>query len=187
MILKKFIDKAICHLYYARRFQSWGIRSTIVKPDLLNNPQGISIGMEVQIGKGARLEAVGWSASKPGPQIQIGNWTSIQYYFHCGAVESVTIGNYVLIAGRVFISDHDHEFNHPEKPAIRSGLHVAPVVIEDGVWIGEGAAILKGVRIGQRSVIGANAVVTKDIPPYSVAAGVPARVIKTLKNTDNLP
>ncbi|MCK5898333.1 MAG: acyltransferase, partial [Methylococcales bacterium] len=99
---------------------------------------------------------------------------------HCGAAESVVIGKNVLIAGRVYISDHDHEIDDFERSPIDSGLKIAPVKIEDEVWIGEGVAILKGVTIGKRAVIGANAVVTKDVPSYTVVGGIPARVIRTI-------
>jgi acetyltransferase-like isoleucine patch superfamily enzyme len=86
-----------------------------------------------------------------------------------------------LIAGRVYISDHDHVLDDPVLSSCENKKLISkPVVIEDGCWLGEGCVILKGVRIGKRSVIGANAVVTKDIPEYSIAAGVPAKVIKKI-------
>ena len=142
------------------------------------NTKSISIGRNVEIRKGARLETRGFKSDNP--KIEIGDNSSIHFYFHCGAFESVKIGTRVLIAGHVYISDHDHVYNDPNKPAIHAGWEIAPVVIEDEVWIGEGAKILKGVKIGRRSVIGANAVVTNDVPANSVAAGVPARVIKKI-------
>jgi len=147
---------------------------------MLTNPKSISIGRQVNIRKGARLEAVGDLTSSC-PKISIGDGTSAQFYFHCGAAESVIIGKNVLIAGRVYITDHDHVFEDSDLPAsLIDGLISSPVVIEDDVWLGEGCVILKGVRVGRRSVIGANAVVTRDVPPFSVAAGVPAKVIRRI-------
>jgi acetyltransferase-like isoleucine patch superfamily enzyme len=125
------------------------------------------------------LEAVGsWDREKP--KLIIGDGTNVQFYFHCGAAASVVIGKDVLIGGRVYISDHDHVYDDVNCPAAKTlDLRIAPVVIEDGAYLGEGCIILKGVRVGQRAVVGANAVVTHDVPPFSVVGGVPARIIKT--------
>lgn len=98
-----------------------------------------------------------------------------------GCIESVTIGKDVLIAPAVLIMDIDHVFSSIEAPIAGQGFVSKPVVIEDGVWIGYGASILKGVTVGRGSVVGAGAVVTKDVPPFSVVAGVPARVVKWRK------
>jgi acetyltransferase-like isoleucine patch superfamily enzyme len=166
-------------LFYSWRFYSWGKRSTLTQPDLLFNTEEIRIGNFVEIRKGARLEAVG-SKNPKIPKIEIGDGTSIHLYFHCGAVSSVKIGKNVLIAGRVFITDHDHEFEDSAPLSKGSGLRSEPVIIEDEVWIGEGAVILKGVTVGKRSVIGANAVVTKNVPPYTIVGGVPARFIRKI-------
>jgi acetyltransferase-like isoleucine patch superfamily enzyme len=166
-------------LFYSWRFHSWGKRSTITQPDLLFNSNEISIGSYVEIRKGARLEAVGQNGLRT-PKIEIGDGTSIHLYFHCGAASSVKIGKNVLIAGRVFITDHDHKYENVDFPYDRAGLNTEPVIIEDEVWIGEGAVVLKGVTIGKRAVIGANAVVTKNVPPYTVVGGVPARVIRKI-------
>ncbi len=158
------------------RFYHFGWKSLLNKPDMLYNTKYISIGSKVTIHKSARIEAV--RSGKNKPIISIGDGTTIHLYFHCGAAESVSIGKNVLIASRVYISDHDHEFDNPDLPPCKSGLKISPVIIEDGVWIGEGAAILKGVKIGKRAVIGANAVVTRDVPPYTIVGGVPAKVIR---------
>ena len=170
--------------YLARRwrFGAFGWRSRVGGCDMLTNPHAISIGKRVLIRKGARLEAVGVVA-KCQPKITIGDGTAIQFYFHCGAAESVTIGKNVLIAGRVYITDHDHAFDDPEVPPIVADKLVSkPVVIEDGAWLGEGCVILKGVTIGQRAIVGANAVVSRDVAPFTVVGGVPARVIRTLEH-----
>jgi acetyltransferase-like isoleucine patch superfamily enzyme len=134
----------------------------------------------VRICKGARIEAVG-PANGHNPTIEIGDHTSIQMYFHCGAAESVKIGRNVLIAGRVYITDHDHVFDDPVLAARETKELIAkPVVIEDGAWLGEGCVILKGVTVGRRAVVGANAVVTRNVPPGAVVGGIPARVIRTI-------
>ena len=146
---------------------------------MLTNPKAIKVGKRVQIRKGARLEVV--NGFDDGVKMSIGEGTSIHFYFHCSAAESVTIGSDVLIAGRVYITDHDHVFDDPDSATIKCRrLKTAPVVIEDSVWLGEGCVILKGVTVGRRSVVGANAVVTKDVPAFSVVAGVPAHIIKKI-------
>lgn len=178
--IKRFCKRLYSRIWYAWRFYSWGKKSSLYSPDCLHNPHQISIGQKVEIRKGARLETF-INQIHNEPKIEIGDGTIIQYYFHCGAAHSIKIGKNVLIASRVYITDHDHIFNDPNIPPIRTALVTRPVIIEDEVWIGEGAAILKGVHIGRRSVIGANSVVTKDIPPHSVVGGIPAKIIKTIK------
>jgi len=104
---------------------------------------------------------------------------------HIAAMEKIFIGNNVLIASKVFITDHDHggfdEVSLKKTPKERP-LVISPVIIGDNVWLGEGVIVLKGVNIGEGSVVGAGAVVTSDIPSYSLALGVPARVVKSFKN-----
>lgn len=110
-----------------------------------------------------------------------------------GALDSVTVGNNAIISNHVHIYDNN---NHPTDPAARiamtEGEHggglwrwihsvCAPVVIEDNVWIGEFSMVLKGVTVGEGSVVAAHSVVTKDVPPYSIVAGNPARVVKSLR------
>ena len=165
-------------VWYSWRFHSWGWKSTLSQPDFLFNPGQISIGKNVEIRKGARLETRG-DVSKQ-PKIEIGDDTSIHFYFHCGAFQSVKIGKNVLIAGNVYITDHDHVFTNPDIPPLHADWDIKPVIIGDEVWIGEGAKILKGVQIGRRAVIGANAVVTRDVPPYTIVGGVPAKILKTI-------
>lgn len=126
--------------------------------------------------------------------IDIGDYTEIRENSFVGSVCSVKIGSFVLISNNVRIFDNN---NHPTSPEARKQMckngfygeawrwtyaDRAPVVIEDNVWIGERSAVLKGVTIGEGSVIGCNSVVTHDIPPYSVAAGNPAVVVKMLEH-----
>lgn len=90
---------------------------------------------------------------------------------------AVTIGSDVRIAARCFLSTANHRFDNPAVPIARQGFDVRPVVVEDDVWIGFGACVLPGVTIGRGSIVGAGAVVTKDVPAGSIVGGVPARII----------
>ena len=87
--------------------------------------------------------------------------------------DRVTVGNGVLIAPRVFITDHQHSVAKGNQIRLQ-GCRNSPIVIEDDAWIGTGVTVLPGVQIGRGAVIGAGAVVTKDVPPYEIWAGVPA-------------
>jgi len=88
----------------------------------------------------------------------------------------VDIGNHVLVASHCVINTVSHNFSKTNTPMNCQGINTDPVTIENDVWIATGAVILQGVRIGYGSIIGAGAVVTKSIPPFSIALGVPARI-----------
>ncbi|NDY42027.1 acyltransferase [Dissulfurirhabdus thermomarina] len=179
-IIRGFLD-TLRRLYLRRVFGSVGPGSRVERWENLAKPRAIHIGSRVTIRRNARLEAVGpWDGATP--RIRIGDGTVIMSHFHCGAAASVTIGRNVGIAERVLVTDHDHVFDHPHlPPALCPDLKAAPVVIGDGALIGAGCAVLKGVTIGERAVVGANAVVTRDVPPYTVVAGNPAREIRRFR------
>ena len=90
----------------------------------------------------------------------------------------VTFGDNILLAQNVVISGLNHDFDDINTPIVHQGFSVKTIFIEDGAWIGAGAIITAGVRIGKNSVVGAGSVVTKNIPDYSVAVGNPAKVVK---------
>ena len=131
-------------------------------------------------------------SAKHGATITIGDRTTIRSGL-VGAARSITIGNDVIISNNVHIYDNN---NHPTDPLARLEMTMSgsfygemwhwdrsssgPVVIEDNVWIGERATILKGVHIGRGAVVGCDSVVTKDVPAYTIACGNPARVVKML-------
>jgi acetyltransferase-like isoleucine patch superfamily enzyme len=120
---------------------------------------------------------------RPDPVIEIGDDTFIGHGCSFHAAESIRIGRHCLLAAGVRVHDFD---GHPLDAVARRAKQptppegVRPVRIGDDVWIGAGAMILKGVTIGARSVVGAGAVVSKDVPPDVVVAGNPARVVKHL-------
>ena len=153
-------------------------------PAYIRGKNHINFGKRLTTGVAVRLDAFPENESDK-TCITFGDDVQINDYVHIAAISNVYIGNHVLIASKVFISDHNHgEYginvyhDSPDIPPIMRPLRARPVIIEDNVWIGETVSILPGVRIGQGSVIGAQSVVTKDIPPNSIAVGVPARVIK---------
>jgi maltose O-acetyltransferase len=96
----------------------------------------------------------------------------------CSGQTQVKIGNDVLIGPYVVIRTDDHVFDRIDIPIRLQGHKGADVIIEDDCWIGAHAIILKGVHVGKGSVIGAGSIVTNDIPPYSIAVGAPAKVIR---------
>lgn len=117
-------------------------------------------------------------------RLVIGHDTTINYQTLISCARSVTVGNHCRLAGEIKIFDNNsHPTDHRAR-RIDGGrmtvADVAPVVVEDDVWIGTGAIVMKGVRIGRGAIIAAGAVVTKSVPPFSVAAGNPARVVKRL-------
>ena len=127
------------------------------------------------IGFGNRVHAL--------PELHVGDGTFLGHNCALGIAQSVTIGKHCLLAVGVRISDFD---GHPVDAAERrtnatvAPSTIRPVTIGDDVWIGAGAHILKGVTIGDRSIIGAGSIVTRSIPADVVAAGNPARVVKSL-------
>ena len=90
----------------------------------------------------------------------------------------VEIGDDCILADWVYIGDFDHRFSDRSMPIRKQGIVASPVRIEEDCWIGEKASIMRGVTVGRGSVIGAGSVVTRDVPPYSVAAGNPAQVLR---------
>lgn len=154
-------------------------------PFYLIGGKHITIGDKFYCEHRLRLDA--WDeflGDKFNPEIIIGNNVSIQKDCHIGAINKIVIGNNVLLASRVYISDHFHGQITKEalllSPAQRKLYSKGPIIIEDNVWLGEGVVVLPGVTIGENSIVGANAVVTKSIPKNSVAGGSPARIIREI-------
>ena len=113
------------------------------------------------------------------PKIIIGDGTWIGKHSSIAAIDCVKIGEHVLFAGYVHITDHSHGYEDITRPISPQPLiSKGPVVIEDDCWLGFSCEILSGVHIGKHSIVAARAVVTKDVPPYSIVAGNPARIIK---------
>lgn len=114
--------------------------------------------------------------------VVIGDYTRIG--LHCTVIGPVRIGNHVNLAQGITVSALNHNFENTQLRIDQQGVSTSEVSIDDDVWIGANAVITAGVHIGRHAVVAAGAVVTKDVPGYSVVAGVPAKVIKTIRQTD---
>ena len=166
---------------WAWRLHGLGARSVLKRKLLVNEPSAVSIGSRVTIMDEFVLVDLCPGAGRS-PKIFIGDGCTILFRFQCNAAESVRIGRNVLIASNVLICDSDHVVEPGGVPATRNEKFVTrPVSVQDNCWIGQNAVILKGVTIGHHSIVGANSVVTRDVPPCSVVGGNPARVLKGLQ------
>ena len=114
--------------------------------------------------------------------VVIGDYTRIG--LHCTVIGPVTIGNNVNLAQGITVSALNHNFEDTRLRIDEQGVNTSEIIIDDDVWIGANAVITAGVHIGRHSVVAAGAVVTKDVPEYSVVGGVPAKVIRTIRQTD---
>jgi acetyltransferase-like isoleucine patch superfamily enzyme len=114
--------------------------------------------------------------------IHIGNNVNINNYCTLIGSGGLKIGNNVFLAAQTMILAFNHSYHDTTIPMNQQGKTMKGIEIGDDVWFGAGSKVLDGVKIGEGSIIGANAVVTKNIPPYSIAVGVPAKVIKSRRN-----
>ena len=179
--MSNFFWKAWSVVYYSHRFKSFGARTWIRNPLVIKLARQISIGRNSFIRDGARLEIVNRPGVAPG-RLTIGDRVSIEQDVHIIACCSVTIDDDVLIAARCTIVDATHPvgIHDSGNRARHFSTEISFVHIGKRVFLGVGVVVLANVRIGDNSIIGANSVVTRDIPPNSVAIGSPARVIRTL-------
>lgn len=141
--------------------------------------QKIRLGNRVTIGKYAIIRPSNIYGGAIGEGLKMGDHSNIGPYSYIGCSGYIEIGNNVMISPRVSIYAENHVFSRTDLLLKEQGVEKQFVIIEDDCWIAANSIILAGVRIGKGSVIAAGSVVTKDIPPYSIAAGVPAKVIKS--------
>jgi len=191
IMIKRSITEIFCLM---RGIANRGINVSISPRAIIKGGNRIRLGNNVLIERDVML-----NAGEPNSFIEIGADTWL--YYHCMISTSggwirignnctvnsfailyghggLDIGNGVRISAHVVIVPMNHIYKNPALPIWMQGETRKGIKIEDDVWIGAGAKVLDGVKIGKGSIIGAGAVVTKNIPPYSVAVGVPARVIK---------
>ena len=149
-------------------------------------PNGIEIGENTYVMHHAVLHVFNFRAL-PDSHIKIGSNCLISEFNVLRGQGGITIGDNVYTSPHVQLIAVNHVYKDPTQPIIAQGITARGIVIEDNVWIGSGAIILDGVRIGEGAVIAAGAVVNKDVPPYTIAAGVPAKVIKEITGQKSIP
>ncbi|MBF2075406.1 MAG: acyltransferase [Synechococcales cyanobacterium C42_A2020_086] len=189
-----FIGKKLRQLAYRRIFRKMGASVTI-DPDVtlvgtqfmeLHDEVGISshcfincweptsrfvIRSQTRLDRGVHIQTHGGS-------IEIGGNTYLGPYVCMAGPGDISIGRHCMIASHCGIYANNHCFGDLDRPMSQQGVTCKGIVIEEDCWLGTGVKVLDGVTIGRGSVIGAGAVVTRDIPPYSIAVGVPAKVIQ---------
>jgi acetyltransferase-like isoleucine patch superfamily enzyme len=179
LLLRGLYWRLKTRVYYRFIFKSIGRKSVICRPMLICNADCIEIGDRVSIRDGVRLQAVRDPYGRT-PSLTIGSNTNIEQDVHIVCHNRIIIGKDVSITGRCAIVDVTHPYQ--DISAGKIGDLIADddsfVEIGDGAFLGYGAVILPNVRVGKRAVIGANSVVTRDVPDFSVAAGHPAKVIR---------
>jgi acetyltransferase-like isoleucine patch superfamily enzyme len=145
-------------------------------------PRGIEIGAGTYVMHGAILHVYNFR-DLPHSGIQIGCNSLIGEYSVIRGQGGVKIGDRVYTSPFTQIIAVNHVCDDPQRPFTQQGITAEGIVIEDDVWLGAGAIITDGVRVGQGAVVAAGAVVTRDVLPYTVVAGVPAKVIKEIDGT----
>ena len=163
--------------YYRLFFGRLGRHSKMIEPMRVRNVHNIHVGERVIINKLAFL-LTSQEQEEVIPHLSIGDGCIIGHMNHITCIDKVHIGKNVLTADKVYISDHSHGFLDTRLPILaQSKVSRGQVYIGDGTWIGENAVILSS-KVGRNCVIGSSAVVITDVPDYSVAVGIPARVVR---------
>ena len=163
----------------SRMFAACGKGVVICPPFRFANLRYVCLEDGVMINRECWIHALRSNDEPATPKVIIGAQSSVGMGATISAVRRIVLGEHVLLARNVYISDHGHAFEDINVPIMLQGIRgVGEVTIGDYTWIGQNACILPGVKIGRHCVIGANSVVTRDLPDYCVAAGLPARIIK---------
>jgi len=135
----------------------------------------------LEIGPHTLFEPGVWITAPGTARIRIGSGCFLNLGVMVAAVELVEIGDHCMFANGCFVTDADHRVDDPDRPITWQGFRSkGPTRVGDNVWCGANVVITSGVTVGERCVIGANSVVNHDLPPYSIAVGAPARVIRQI-------
>ncbi|MGC9333209.1 MAG: acyltransferase [Anaerolineae bacterium] len=149
-------------------------------------PGGIDIGEATLVMHHAELHVYNFR-NLPHAGIRIGRESLIGEFSVLRGQGGITIGDRVYTSPHVQLAAVNHAFSDPARPFVEQGITAEGIVVEDDVWIGAAAIVTDGVRIGSGAVVAAGAVVTKDVPPHTVVAGVPARPVRVITGDDPLP
>ena len=163
------------HRELARRhaFTRWPLHGNVL--DTLRDGR-------LEVGAHTLFEPDVWITIGDAGHVRIGSGTFLNIGTMVAAETLVEIGDHCMFANGCFVSDASHRFDDPERPVPWQGFtSKGPTRIGDNVWCGAHVVITTGVTVGERCVIGANSVVTRDLPPHSIAAGAPAKVLRQVE------
>lgn len=141
--------------------------------------RGVVFGNRCTVGRFATIRPTNVMVNEAGEGLKIGDNSNIGPYSWIGCSGHIEIGNNVMMGPRVNLLAENHNFDRTDIPMKEQGVTRGAIIIEDDCWLGANCSVLSNVRIGRGSIIATGAVVTKDVPPYSIVAGVPAKVIKS--------
>jgi acetyltransferase-like isoleucine patch superfamily enzyme len=173
-------NRARIHREFARRraFVRWPLHGNVLEAFREGR---------LEVGEHTLLEPHVWLTAHGEARIRIGAGAFLNIGVMVASVGLVEIGDHCMFANGCFVTDGNHRFDDPDKPVPWQGFSSkGPTRIEDNVWCGTNVVITSGVTVGERSVIGANSVVTADVPPFSLAAGVPARVLRRIEYPERI-
>jgi acetyltransferase-like isoleucine patch superfamily enzyme len=177
MRVKRELSACSFRLFFSYAFGRFGRGTRIVSPVGIEGPKRIFMGDRVYVAAQSCLAATPHTGFDE-CRLEIGDDTRLGRFNHVYATKSIKIGKKVLTANGVYISDNLHGFANIEMPIVDQPIRqLSDVVIGDGTWLGHNVCVV-GASIGKNCVVGANAVVNKDIPDYCVAVGAPAFIIK---------
>jgi acetyltransferase-like isoleucine patch superfamily enzyme len=168
-------NRARIHWHFARRhaFCRWPVHGNVL--------EAFEDG-RLEVGEQTLLEPDVWITIADGGRVRIGEGSFLNRGVMVAADGLVEIGDHCMFANGTFITDANHRFDDPDKPITWQGFtSKGPTRIGDNVWCGANVVVTSGVTIGERCVIGANSVVTTDIPAFSIAAGAPAKVLRRIE------
>ncbi len=173
----KLVAKLRGIFVYPFSFQRYGKNSFLLCPMQIDGAKNISVGNHVIVGEQSWLAAMPLTGNMQ-PKLCIGNNCRLGHFNHIYATSEIVIEDHVLTADKVYISDNLHTYSDISMPIVQQPIiQLRSVRIGEGSWLGENVCVI-GASVGKHCTIGANSVVTHDIPDYSVAVGAPARVIK---------
>jgi acetyltransferase-like isoleucine patch superfamily enzyme len=167
-------NRARIHLHALRSgaFVRWPVHGNVL--EMLDEGR-------LELGEHVLLEPGVWLTAPAPARISIGAGSFLNLGVMVAAHELVEIGEHCMLANGCFVTDANHRFDDPDQPVPWQGFTTkGPTRLGDNVWLGAHVVVTSGVTIGERCVVGANSVVTTDLPPYSIAAGAPAKVLRTI-------
>ena len=168
-------NRAAVHWEFMRReaFVRWPVQGNVL--------EALREG-RLELGPGVLLEPGVWITAPGSARVRIGAGSFLNMGVMVASQQLVEIGEHCMLANGCFVSDADHRFDDPERPITWQGFtSKGPTRIGSNCWLGANVVVTSGVSIGERCVIGANSVVTRDIPAFSVAAGAPAKVLRSVE------